>query len=281
MNSVFRHRQLFQRFDEALVCGRKGPTGDAKPKQCGNLIVEKCGAQCSYERTGAEQGEHTMNLGASLLFLTQTPDGHQDLVSEAARAGFDVDARPPMPDPPRRASEYDIIAYDWSDGLPGDCALKVERFLDDPGRTSSVVALVHPPQNGNRCQLFPQLDDIVFPPYEPREVVARFIRIAERRKGTNILTADDIRVDLDGHEVTVNGDRVPLTHTEFLVLAHLVSHRGRVVTRHELARAVWGGDINPNADALDVHVRRMRGKLRTAGSNPLETVRKVGYRYAR
>lgn len=217
---------------------------------------------------------------ASLLLLTPVPEDRQDLVVEARRAGFDVVARPATLNPERRAIDFDIVAYDWSDGLPAECSRKVADFLDNPERTSAVVALVHPPQMGHRCGLFRHLDDIVFPPYEPKEVIARLIRLAERRKEhTNVLVADDISVDLAGHEVTVHQERVALTHTEFLVLAHLLSHRGRVVTRDELGRAVWGSQIAPNAEALDVHVRRMRGKLRTAGANPVETVRKVGYRY--
>ena len=219
---------------------------------------------------------------ASLLLLTPVPEERQDLVREAERAGFDVVARPAMVNPPRRAFDFDIVAYDWSDGLPADCASKVGDFLDNPERTSSVVALVHPPLMGHRCGMFRHLDDLVFPPYEPKEVVARLIRLAERRREhVNVITADDISVDLAGHEVTVHRERISLTHTEFLVLAHLLSHRGRVVTRDELGRAVWGSHVAPNAEALDVHVRRMRSKLRSAGANPVETVRKVGYRYAR
>jgi len=218
---------------------------------------------------------------ASLLLISEEPEDWSGLVREARRAGFDVLARQGTNQPPRPASDYDIVAYDWSQGLPVDCGRKVEDFLANPERTASVMALVHPPTAGTRCALFSRLDDLVFPPYEPSEVVARLFRLSERKKDNcNVITAGALSVDLAGHEVTVDGERVLLTHTEFLVLTCLLSRRGRVVTREELGRAVWGGDVALNAEALDVHVRRMRGKLRAAGANPVETVRKVGYRYA-
>ncbi len=221
-----------------------------------------------------------MKRDVSLLFLTPSLVERLELVREAERAGFEVETRPSMPASTRKASDFDIVAYDWADGVPIDCVAKVERFLDSPQRTAAVVALVGARFSNERAELLEQLDDVVFPPYEPAEVIARLIRSTNRRRVSDVLMADDIRIDLAGHEVTVGGERVGLTHTEFLVLAHLVSHRGRVVTRHELARAVWGTEGVPNADALDVHVRRMRSKIRSAGADPVETVRKVGYRLA-
>lgn len=223
-----------------------------------------------------------MNKAPSLLILTPDPGERLDLVQEAERAGFEALARVAGTPGPKPASSYDIVAYDWSNGIPGECSERVREIIDAPDRPFAVVALVYPPMAGYGCGLFSQLDDMVFPPYEPVEVIARLLRLQERRQGkTEILTAEDVSIDLAGHEVTVNDERVALTHTEFLVLAHLLSRKGRVVTRDELGRAVWGGSSSPNAEALDVHVRRMRSKLRLAGANPVETVRKVGYRYAR
>lgn len=84
-----------------------------------------------------------------------------------------------------------------------------------------------------------------------------------------------LRLDPDSHEAWANGALLELTLTEFRLLALLLAAQGRVVTREEILREVWGGQAGR---ALDVHMRRLRGKLQEAGPASVVTIRKVGYR---
>lgn len=86
------------------------------------------------------------------------------------------------------------------------------------------------------------------------------------------------RMDLARHEVEVKGVGVELTLTEFRLLALLLAGRGRVVTREDILREVWGSEDAGRPRALDVHIRRLRSKLGDVASASIVTIRKVGYR---
>jgi len=92
----------------------------------------------------------------------------------------------------------------------------------------------------------------------------------------NGLTWGPFRLNPDSHEVWAHGSLLELTFTEFRLLALLLWAQGRVVTREEILREVWGP--GQTGRALDVHIRRLRGKLEHAGPASLVTIRKVGYR---
>ncbi|MBI2892801.1 MAG: response regulator transcription factor [Deltaproteobacteria bacterium] len=124
-------------------------------------------------------------------------------------------------------------------------------------------------------------DDFILMPYVPQELYAR-VRQLEWRKSAfsheEVLKADDLIVDLAAHEVRVAGREVPLTHQELALLAFLLRHRGRVFSRTELLRKVWGVDHYGRSRTVDIHVRRLRLKLGRSASS-LETVRGAGYKY--
>ena len=83
-------------------------------------------------------------------------------------------------------------------------------------------------------------------------------------------------VDLVTRRVTVDGEPVSLTATEFDLLAHLMQHPGRVYTREHLLSEVWGYAAVVGTRTVDVHVAQVRAKLGDA--SPIRTVRGVGYR---
>lgn len=86
-----------------------------------------------------------------------------------------------------------------------------------------------------------------------------------------------VEVDLDAHRLTVGGEPVAVTATQLRLLAHLMKNRGRVVSRADLLRDVWGYHQNMVTRTIDIHVYRLRSKLGPAGAS-IETVRSVGYR---
>jgi DNA-binding response OmpR family regulator len=89
----------------------------------------------------------------------------------------------------------------------------------------------------------------------------------------------DVEVDVDARLVRRGGTAVVLTPKAFELLLALVARRGRVVSRHELLREVWGYDASVTTRTVDAHVAELRRKLATLGAAELvATVWKVGYR---
>ncbi len=133
-------------------------------------------------------------------------------------------------------------------------------------------------------------DDYLTKPFSPRELVLRVDAILRRAHGEprpvagggRILRAGSLRVDVAAHIVTLDGEELNLTPTEFRLLRTLMERRGRTQTRRQLLSEAWQIDSSV-ADRLstrtvDMHVRRLRGKMGTAGEW-IETVRGFGYRF--
>jgi two-component system response regulator RegX3 len=130
-------------------------------------------------------------------------------------------------------------------------------------------------------------DDYVTKPYSARELVAR-IRAVLRRRGDateapsegGVLEAGPVRMDVERHTVTVDGEGVSLPLKEFDLLEYLMRNSGRVLTRGQLIDRVWGSDYVGDTKTLDVHVKRLRAKVEPDPANPkyLLTVRGLGYK---
>ena len=123
-------------------------------------------------------------------------------------------------------------------------------------------------------------DDYVVKPFSVRELVLRIRAILRRgsRPGTGTaLCRGALLLDVEDHRVTLDGQEVALTATEFRLLEDLMRHAGAVRTREQLLNAVWGYSFEGYARTVDTHVRRLRAKLGEEAA-ALETVRGVGYR---
>jgi two-component system response regulator RegX3 len=133
-------------------------------------------------------------------------------------------------------------------------------------------------------------DDYMTKPFSTRELVARIRAILRRASGTVApgvasevpAESNGVRVDRSRHEVLVDGRAVELPPKEFDLLATLVEHAGRVLTRNQLIDEVWGSDYVGDTKTLDVHIRRLRGRVEVDPHAPvrIQTVRGVGYRFA-
>jgi two-component system response regulator RegX3 len=133
-------------------------------------------------------------------------------------------------------------------------------------------------------------DDYVTKPYSSRELIAR-IRAVLRRGGEaveaeeefddQILEGGRVRMDVERHTVSVDGEAVSMPLKEFDLLEYLLRNAGRVLTRGQLIDRIWGADYVGDTKTLDVHVKRLRSKIESEPSRPqhLVTVRGLGYKF--
>ena len=130
-------------------------------------------------------------------------------------------------------------------------------------------------------------DDYVPKPYSARELIARIRAVLRRRSAEPdmpmdaVLTGGPVRMDIDRHVVTVNGEEVPMPLKEFELLEILLRNVGRVMTRGQLIERVWGADYVGDTKTLDVHIKRLRSKIEPDSSAPryVVTVRGLGYKF--
>ncbi|MBU3752468.1 MAG: response regulator transcription factor [Candidatus Nanopelagicaceae bacterium] len=129
-------------------------------------------------------------------------------------------------------------------------------------------------------------DDYVTKPYSSRELVARIRAVLRRNSGEaidnepGVMTVGAIKMDVDRHQVSVNGAPISLPLKEFELLEFLMRNAGRVLTRMQLIDRVWGSDYVGDTKTLDVHIKRLRAKIETDPANPtlIQTVRGLGYK---
>lgn len=138
-------------------------------------------------------------------------------------------------------------------------------------------------------------DDYVSKPYRIRELVARMRAVMRRRSthheaaapapaaGDGAIVVGDVVLDPFEHVVTLGGRVIPMPLKEFDVLHVLMANAGRVLQRDTLIDRVWGADYVGDTKTLDVHVKRIRGKIEPDPANPtrIVTIRGLGYKYER
>ena len=130
-------------------------------------------------------------------------------------------------------------------------------------------------------------DDYLAKPFGMMELVARIKALLRRSKGTTKVTDDANHTDKltvgsidlysDKHIVKVDGERINLTLKEYELLHMLMNNKGIVLNRDQLLNNIWGYQFDGESRTVDVHIRTLRTKLKTAG-NLIETVRGVGYK---
>jgi two-component system response regulator RegX3 len=129
-------------------------------------------------------------------------------------------------------------------------------------------------------------DDYVTKPYSSRELLARIKAVLRRGQEPEellpaTLESGPVRMDVERHVVTVNGNHASLPLKEFELLEMLLRNTGRVLTRAQLIDRGWGSDYVGDTKTLDVHVKRLRSKLEPDPAAPqfIVTVRGLGYKF--
>lgn len=180
-----------------------------------------------------------------------------------------------------QSGQFDLVLLDIM--LPHLSGMEVLRRLRREGNAIPVIMLTARDNVVDKVSgLDSGADDYVTKPFAIEELLAR-IRAALRKRPAvrteeNALTAGPLSMDVERHEVTVNGTVVELTKREFDLLRHLLENKGRVLSREALLDQVWGFDFVGETNSVDVYIRFLRSKIDEAFQFKLiHTVRGVGY----
>jgi len=181
----------------------------------------------------------------------------------------------------------DLILLDLM--LPEIDGLDVCKFLKNNPQTSH-IPIIMLTAKGEETDIVLGLelgaDDYITKPFKVRELLARVKTVLRRTKMNifplskekDIIVFKDLVIDSTKHQVTLKDKPVNLTFIEFNLLKFLASHPGKVFTREQLLTQVWSEESFIVDRAVDVHIRRLRQKLLTAGEYII-TIRGVGYRF--
>jgi DNA-binding response OmpR family regulator len=122
-------------------------------------------------------------------------------------------------------------------------------------------------------------NDFLLYPFRKGELAARLNRLmTESGLVEDVIIIGNLKINLNEYTVYLNNQKMDLTYKEFELLRLLVQNRGDVFSRKELLNRIWGVDYIGGTRTVDVHVRRLRGKLGDDFNSIIETVRNVGYR---
>jgi len=178
----------------------------------------------------------------------------------------------------------DIVLLDLM--LPGLSGTEVCRTLRTKSTVPIIMVTARDAEVDKVVGLELGADDYVTKPFSSRELIAR-IRAVLRRGGepdeliTATVEAGPVRMDVERHVVSVDGEQIAMPLKEFDLLEMLLRNAGRVLTRGQLIDRVWGSDYVGDTKTLDVHVKRLRAKIEPDPGNPkyLVTVRGLGYKF--
>ncbi len=180
-------------------------------------------------------------------------------------------------------SGADLVVLDLM--MPGIPGLEVCKQLRAQSNVPIVMVTARDSEVDKVVGLELGADDYVTKPFSHRELLAR-IRAVLRRGVEQELVPDvvevgGVRIDVERHQVYVDGEEVRFALREFDLLELLLRNPGRVLTRGQLIDRIWGSDYVGDTKTLDVHIKRLRSKIEPDPSNPrrLVTVRGLGYKY--
>jgi DNA-binding response OmpR family regulator len=177
-----------------------------------------------------------------------------------------------------RADHYDLLILNVM--MPRLFGTDVLRELDADGDVPVVFVSARDSRADRILGLELGADDYITKPFGLAELVSRVRAIlrrrdADRRHAPLVRTIGDLEIDFGSDIVMRGGERVPLTRSEFRLLALLAERAGDVVTRHEIMEHLWQSEYVGVERAGDIHISNLRRKL---GPGMIETVRGEGYR---
>jgi len=203
-----------------------------------------------------------------------------------AREGFDVILAPNGAEGIKifDAKNPDIVLLDLM--LPEVSGTEVCKYIRSKSSVPVIMLTAKDTEIDKVVGLELGADDYVTKPFSTRELLAR-IKAVLRRGGEfevdsiGTIELGPVRMDVERHALTVDGNPVSIPLKEFELLEFLMRNSGRVLTRGQLMDRVWGSNYVGDGKTLDVHIKRIRSKIEPDPANPvyLTTVRGLGYRF--
>lgn len=224
---------------------------------------------------------------ARVLVVEDEPAIQELLTIALTTAGFAVEVTDSAEDALQSINKAlpEAVLIDWM--LPGMSGLQFARQLRAHPRTAELPLIMLTARGGESDRiagLETGADDYVTKPFSPRELVARVRAVLRRRMPQHAgdrVEVSGVRLDPATLSVTIDGDECAIHPTEFKLLKLLLSQPGRVFSRSQLLDLVWGDHRDVEERTVDVAIRRLRVALGPRGDELIETVRGVGYRFAR
>jgi len=229
---------------------------------------------------------HAIAGGERLLVVDDEPDIAALVTFHLIKAGYRVSTAANGPDAIAQTRQEHPVLVVLDLMLPGMSGYDVLEQLraDDATRDVAVLMLTARKEEQDRIRgLSLGADDYLTKPFSPQELVLRVGAILRRMSASSTTSSGDVlligplRIDREAHRVSVEGEDVELTPTEYKLLVMLADRRGRVQARSHLLETVWEAAPDIQTRTVDMHVQRLRAKLGAAG-DLIETVRGFGYR---
>ncbi|WP_038036734.1 response regulator transcription factor [Thermopetrobacter sp. TC1] len=212
-----------------------------------------------------------------LLVVEDDPDLNRQLVEALKEAGYAVDAAFDGEEGHflGDTEPYDAVILDL--GLPVMDGITVLEQWRRAGRTMPVLILTARDRWSDKVAGFDAgADDYVAKPFHMEEVLARIRALLRRASGhaSSELTCGPLTLDTRSARVTLNGMPVKLTSLEYRLLAYLMHHKGKVISRTELIEHLYDQDYDRDSNTIEVFIGRLRKKI---GKDMVRTVRGLGY----
>jgi two-component system, OmpR family, response regulator RegX3 len=231
-----------------------------------------------------------MTTPEATVFLVEDEDSFVEALTVGLRReGFRVQV---AHDGAEALEQFDVVKPDLvllDIMMPGKSGLDICREVRSRSPVPIILLTAKDAEVDKVVGLEVGADDYVTKPYRLRELVARMRAVLRRRAGTSssrtasgdVLEVGDVRLDPERHEVEIRSEQVKLPLKEFELLEILLSNAGRVLPRDTLIDRVWGTDYVGDTKTLDVHIKRLRGKVEKDPSVPtrIVTIRGLGYKY--
>lgn len=172
--------------------------------------------------------------------------------------------------------DYDLILLDLM--LPNINGLEICRQVRQNKSTPIIIITAKSDTYDKVAGLDYGADDYIVKPFDIEELLARIRAMLRRQPQKNIIDMQGIIIDRDGFKVTVDGNSLDLTKTEYDLLTLLAENRNHVLQREQIIADVWGYDSEVETNVVDVYIRYLRNKLKPYNKDKIiETVRGVGY----
>ena len=173
-------------------------------------------------------------------------------------------------------NDYDVIIMDiMMPKMDGYEAVKqINEFKDIP-----VIMLSARGEEIDKLDGFDLgIDDYVTKPFSPKELIARIKAVTKRNKGDDIVVLDDLAINKTTREVTIEGNIIQLTHTQFELLYLFLTNLNIVLSRDNIICSIWGYNYEADDRTIDAHIKLLRSKIGKYRDN-IKTIRKVGYKF--